>query len=124
MCQIGPRQLTPHRILPFTDTNLEYFVDVRDNALLHVAALLDPEVKSERLFAFAKEFNWNDIVTIMRRLRPENKLIPDAPREESRDLTDVKDLQDRALKILRSTFGKQAWTSLEESIAQGLEGYT
>lgn len=36
----------------------EYFVDVQDNACLHVAAMTNPEVNNERLFAFTEPFNW------------------------------------------------------------------
>ena len=44
-------------------------MDIRDNARLHVAALLDATVQSERIFAFAEKFNWNVLVLILRKLR-------------------------------------------------------
>ncbi|KAL1966625.1 hypothetical protein VTN77DRAFT_4036 [Rasamsonia byssochlamydoides] len=99
----------------------QYFVDVRDNARLHIAALLDPNIHSERLFAFAHEFNWTDIIQLFRKLRPNNTRIPDPPANEGRDLSDIRPRK-RAEEILRSFFGK-SWTGLEESFAAGIEGW-
>ncbi|OPB42787.1 hypothetical protein A0O28_0084230 [Trichoderma guizhouense] len=53
------------------------FVDVRDVALLHVAALLDPSIEGARLPAWGYEFNWNDILKILRQLDP-GKALPAA----------------------------------------------
>lgn len=100
---------------------IEYFVHVRDNARLHVAALLDPTVQSERLFAFAEQFNWNDVVGILRRLEPDNKSIPDGPKDEPRDLTNVDKVRRRAEALLKSNFGVMGWTGLEESLTEALK---
>ncbi|KEF62746.1 uncharacterized protein A1O9_00719 [Exophiala aquamarina CBS 119918] len=99
----------------------QYFVHVRDNARLHVAALLDPTVQSERLFAFAEQFNWNDVVGILRRLEPDNKSIPDGPKDEPRDLTNVDKVRRRAEALLKSNFGVMGWTGLEESLTEALK---
>ena len=99
---------------------IEYFVDVRDNARLHVAALLDPAVESERIFALAAPFNWTDIIDILRKLRPENKQIPDPPDNEGRDLSEIVPRK-RAEQLLQTNFGRPGWTSLQESIATGIE---
>jgi nucleoside-diphosphate-sugar epimerase len=37
---------------------VEWFVDVQDVGRLHVAALTNPDVNNERIFAFAEPFNW------------------------------------------------------------------
>lgn len=100
---------------------IEWFVDVEDNARIHVAALLDPTVNLERIFAFAAPQNWTDVIGILRKLRPDNKSIPDPPNGEGRDLTEVIPSK-RAQELLLSFFGKEGWTSLEESIAAGIEG--
>ncbi|EXJ79557.1 hypothetical protein A1O3_07836 [Capronia epimyces CBS 606.96] len=100
----------------------QWFVDVRDAARLHVVALLDPQVKSERLFAFSHEFNWTDVIGIFKKLRPENTQIPQAPENEGRDLTDVHDGSQRAEHLLQSFFGVTGWTSLEDSLRAGIEG--
>jgi hypothetical protein len=100
---------------------IEWFVDVEDDARIHVAALLDPTINLERIFAFASPQNWTDVIGILRKLRPDNKLIPDPPKDEGRDLTEVIPSR-RAEELLRSFFGKEGWTSLEDSIAAGIEG--
>lgn len=40
----------------FTNYNLEWFVDVQDDAQLHVAALTNPKVQNERIYAYAEPF--------------------------------------------------------------------
>ena len=95
-------------------------MDVRDTARLHVAALLDPAVQSERLFAFAGPFNWTDIINILKKFRPENKKIPMAPEGEGRDLSDVHKASKRAEQLIRSFFGVKGWISLEDSLAAGI----
>ncbi|PNP58948.1 hypothetical protein THARTR1_01196 [Trichoderma harzianum] len=97
----------------------QYFVDVRDTARLHVAALLDPKIKEERIFAFAQEYNWTDVLGILRKLRP-NQQFPLNPENEGRDYTQVVP-RDKAKKILQDFFGQPDWTSLEESLAAGIE---
>ncbi|KAH8799742.1 hypothetical protein F5884DRAFT_847965 [Xylogone sp. PMI_703] len=99
----------------------KWCVNVEDTARLHVIGLLSPDVKSERIFAFAKPHNWTDIINILRKLRPENKLIPDPPPNEGRDLTEVLPSQ-RAEQLLRDFFQRPGWTSLEDSLAAGIEG--
>jgi hypothetical protein len=36
----------------------EWFVDVQDSARLHVAALTNPDVKNERIIAYAEHCTW------------------------------------------------------------------
>src|SRR5437763_255698 len=48
----------------------EWCVDVEDTARLHVIALLDPDVQSERIFAAARPFTWTEVLHILRTLRP------------------------------------------------------
>ncbi|KIW73874.1 hypothetical protein PV04_01957 [Phialophora macrospora] len=97
----------------------QYFIDVHDDARVHVAALLDPTVQNERLFAFAQAFNWTDIIGILTKLRPGNQQIPKPPPNEGRDLSDVKGRK-RAEDLIKSFFGVSGWTGLEESIAAGI----
>ncbi|KAL5341907.1 putative aldehyde reductase [Aspergillus crustosus] len=89
----------------------QWFIDVQDAARLHVVALLDTRVKSERIFGFASV-----------ELRPHNKLIPDPPEKEGYDLsTVINSCRDRLL--LREFFGQDSWTTLEKSIEDGIEGF-
>lgn len=108
-----------------TETNeseLEYFVDVKDTARLHVAGLLNPAISNERLFAYAASFNVHEIVDVLRKLRPEDTRVADAPENEGRDLTDVKPAK-RAEQVIKEFFGANGWTSLEDSLAAGIAGY-
>ncbi|EXJ63811.1 hypothetical protein A1O7_00146 [Cladophialophora yegresii CBS 114405] len=98
----------------------QYFIDVHDDARVHVAALLDPTVQNERLFAFAQVFNWTDIIGILTKLRPDNSQIPKPPVDEGHDITHVKGRK-RAEELIKSFFGVAGWTGLEESVAAGIE---
>lgn len=97
----------------------QHFIDVRDNARLHVAALLDSSVQNERVFAFAHEFNWTDVLSILHKLRPTYQL-PDPIKDEGRDYTEIVQ-KARSLELLRSFFGQTEWTGIEESLAAGIE---
>ena len=99
---------------PF-DVPPQWFVDVRDDAKLHVAALVDPACDGQRIFAFAEPFNWNDILAIFRKLEPGKSFLAD--REQGRDLSEVPNGEAEAL--LKKHYG-HGWTSLEESIRQNL----
>jgi hypothetical protein len=99
-----------------------WYVSVEDVAQLHVAALLDPELESERIFAMAAPFNWSDVVGIMRKLQPHNSKIPDPPANEGRSLHLFVGVE-KAEQILREFCGRPGWTSLEECLAVGLPTY-
>lgn len=89
--------------------------------MVHVAALLDPNVKSQRLFAFAGAFNWTDILEILHKLRPENKKLPKAPENEGRDISDIKP-KGKAEQLIKDFFGVSGWKGLEESLEAGIAG--
>ncbi|KAI1331075.1 aldehyde reductase [Xylariaceae sp. FL0255] len=90
----------------------QYFVDVEDVGLLHVAAATLPHVISERIFAFAEPQNGNDILAALRRLYPDRSFPADF--QAGKDLSDIVPRQ-RAEALLRE-MGKDGWTKLEESI--------
>jgi hypothetical protein len=75
-----------HKDLEFNPP--QYYIDVQDNARVHVGALIFPDVNSERLFSFAYPYTWNDILAIFRKLYPERKFIDDLP-NLGRDLSKV-----------------------------------
>ena len=96
----------------------QWMVDVKDNARLHVSALIDPDVENERILAFAEPFNWNDILAHLRRLcldRTFPEDIPNAPR----DLSTLDN--SRGAELLRA-HGRDGFTGLEESIKDNLIG--
>lgn len=98
----------------------EYFVDVVDVARLHAIALLAPNVKSERIFAFAGPLNLTEVLSTLRELRPDHKL-PDPPADEGQDFTEIVPAA-RAEKLLQDFFGQKGWTPYKQSIAAGIRG--
>lgn len=86
---------------------------------MHVVGLLHPDVKSERLFAFASAFTWNELVGILQKLRPGNAGIPSPPEDELRDLSDIVPAR-RAEELIKSFFGRAGWVELEESVRAGI----
>ncbi|CAN9185995.1 unnamed protein product [Alternaria alternata] len=97
----------------------QWFVDVEDVALLHVAAAILPHVKNERIFAFAEPFTFNKILSVLRKLYPTRSFIDDF--SEGEDLTTIKP-RARAQSMLRE-LGQAEWTSLERSVEKNLEVY-
>lgn len=91
-----------------------------DTARLHVIALLAPEIESQRIFGFGGQFNFGDIISTVKELRPDLEL-PTPPKDEGRDLTDVVP-RAKALKLLQEYFGQKDWTSLRSSIEAGIRG--
>lgn len=61
---------------------------------------------------------FSDLLKILRKLRP-SKTIPEDFPDNSRDLSIVKN--ESAVALLKKHFGQPGWTSLEESLKNGLE---
>ncbi|CAG8978363.1 hypothetical protein HYALB_00013043 [Hymenoscyphus albidus] len=99
--------------------SLYWFIDVQDTALLHIAALLSPKIDHERILAFGGAFNWNDILEIIRKLRPSQQVVENYMPQLPPVSTSA---SERGLELLRS-MGKERWTSLEESVRNNLEGW-
>ncbi|KAF2165925.1 hypothetical protein M409DRAFT_23656 [Zasmidium cellare ATCC 36951] len=98
----------------------QWFVNVEDCAKLHIAALLDPSLNHQRVFAFAEPIKWTKVIEILRELAPKNAKIPNPPPDELDDLSEIKP-RDKAEKILREFWGLKGWTGVEESIRDGVE---
>ncbi|KAI0023480.1 aldehyde reductase [Xylariomycetidae sp. FL0641] len=105
-------------IEPLAGLPAQYFVDVQDDALLHVAAAIHPGVASERIFAFAAPENGNTLLAILRRLYPGRTFPADFQAEQ--DLSDVVP-RARAEALLRDMGKADGWTSLEESVRRNTE---
>ena len=84
----------------------QYHIHVRDDARIHLGALLDATVNGQRLFAFAKPFNWNDVLEILREARPEVRTIA---KENIRGLgRDLRTHETKPAKqLLRKWFGQK-----------------
>ncbi|KAI9168001.1 Aldehyde reductase 2 [Paramyrothecium foliicola] len=94
-----------------------YFVDVKDIALLHLAAILDPDVKGARFHAWGHNANWNDMLPILRKLRPKREFIPDFPTSEHLAMSTD---QDDCVALLNKWAGQTSWRSLEEIIEDNI----
>ncbi|KAK8124097.1 hypothetical protein PG999_004015 [Apiospora kogelbergensis] len=94
-------------------------IDVKDTALLHVAATLDPECNGARLHAWGGYCNMNDILAILRRLCPERKIRDDFSNQTKLGITTDYDQQ---LALLKKWGGQEGWTTLEQSVADEMRG--
>ncbi|KAE8378519.1 hypothetical protein BDV26DRAFT_292186 [Aspergillus bertholletiae] len=98
----------------------QYYVNVQDDARVHVAALIYPDVQNERLFAYAHPCSWNNILAILRRLYPQQTFIDDIP-DLGEDKSKV--ANQRAENLLNRISGLPAWTSLEQSVQDATEAW-
>jgi nucleoside-diphosphate-sugar epimerase len=94
----------------------QYYINIVDNAMVHVAALIYGDVNGERLFTFAYPYNWNDMFAIFRKLFPEKGKWTDIGGLE-RDRSHV--TNERAEELLKR-FSGHGWTSLEDSLKQSI----
>ena len=101
------------------DVNPEYHVDVQDTARLHVAPLLDSNIRNERIMAFGTSQTWNDCIAILQKLRPDKKIKTPSETWE-RDQTIIKPVP-KSVALLKRLFGKDGFTSLEESIKNNIQ---
>ncbi|CCF37374.1 NAD dependent epimerase/dehydratase [Colletotrichum higginsianum] len=97
----------------------QWYVDVVDVARLHAVALLADPVKSQRIWASAAPVNTSDFIDLFRELRPDNKLIPEKPASEGRDLTELPPAA-KAEGLLQKYFGQKGWTPFRESVEAGI----
>jgi hypothetical protein len=81
--------------------------------------LIDPEIKDERIFAFAEPYNWNTILAIMRKVRPDGK-VPEDLKDNSKDLSKVLP-KPRAEQILKKNFGQDGFKGLEEAVKLNIQ---
>ncbi|KAI4129959.1 MAG: hypothetical protein LQ341_006514 [Variospora aurantia] len=100
----------------FTAFLPQWMVDVQDAARLHVAALVDPDVQGQRILAYAFPFNWNDVLACLRKLDPGRKL-PDDVEGLGHDIGTID--TELGEELLRR-FGREGWTSFEESVRENL----
>ncbi|KZL70078.1 aldehyde reductase (NAD dependent epimerase/dehydratase) [Colletotrichum tofieldiae] len=112
-----PRKSPLEKLRLYTDSWPDYFVDVQDTGIIHVAAALLPDVQDERIFAFAEPYNWNKVLGILRKQNPDHSFPDDF--EGSVYPHTIKP-RDRAEQLLKS-MGLPGWTSLENSLLKNTE---
>lgn len=90
----------------------QHFVNVQDDARLHVIALANPAVQNERIFAITGPVNLDDIVKILRKLSPEHHW-EDFP-DKQRDLSTFQPAK-RAEQLHLDAYGV-GFINLEDSV--------
>ncbi|KAI8716136.1 Epimerase domain-containing protein [Fusarium sp. LHS14.1] len=95
-----------------------YFVDVKDIVLLHVAAILDPQVENARLHSWGHSSNWNEFLAVLREIRPQREFIADYP--DPYYVTISTDQSD-SLTLLEKWAGQEGWRPLRTSIIESVE---
>jgi len=122
--QLPPFPASKSEILWFLTwmlTNSVHYINVADTAKLHLAAaVLDDSLENKRIFAFADQFNWNDVVDSIGRVRPDLKLTVQKDPGLGRDLT--KSPKEVGANLLAKWFGQDGYKSLDESVKENLEG--
>lgn len=95
------------------DNPPQYYINVDENATVHVVALICADVVGERLFTFARPYGWNDLLGIFKKRYPDRKFIADIE-----GLGEDKSIvaNGRAEELLKRVKGK-GWEGLEESVA-------
>lgn len=92
---------------------VDFYIDVQDNARLHLAALLHPEISGERIFAYAAPYTWRDVQTTLAKLYP-NKIFATEIEPSKLERSDI-ELAPRAEDLLKE-MGYTGWTKLEDSL--------
>ncbi|KAL3445544.1 NAD(P)-binding protein [Aspergillus insuetus] len=90
----------------------QHYINVQDDARLHIIALANPAVRGERIFAVAGPFSFNGIIGALRSLYPERKW-EDYP-DDKRDLSTFEPIT-RAEALLQDAYGR-GFVGLEESV--------
>lgn len=94
-------------------------MDVRDTARLHIAGLIDPEVRNECLFAFAEPYSWKKVLGLLKEIRP-NHTWPAEVRDQGEDLAVVQD-RPKMEDILLRNFGVQGFTGLRDMLRAAID---
>ncbi|KAL7946727.1 hypothetical protein V8C42DRAFT_364041 [Trichoderma barbatum] len=102
----------------FATLPVSFHANVRDVAALHVAAALDPEIKGERFFAWAKPLTINVVLEMLRGMYPDHSFVDDVPDKIMSPIT--KD-DTYALSVLKKWTGREDWISLEETVREGMK---
>lgn len=89
----------------------------KDNAKMHLSAILDSEVQNERLLAFAEPFNFNALLAVMLKIDP-GRTFPEALPRIHGDVSEVDN--GRFVELLKRV-GQGGWSTIKDSIRQGVQ---
>lgn len=98
-------------------------IDVVDNAHLQIfTAVLDGSLGNNRIFAFNNVFDWTDIITAIKQIRPSASTVATPPGNEARDLSEVPNGQ--GAELLKRWYGQNTgYKPIIQTIEENLEGY-
>lgn len=100
----------------------QHYVNVTDTALLHLAALLEEDVRGERLLAFAGPFNFNDTAALMEKIDAEGYGDGSRQYERIEDLPkDLKTVDTKRAQELLRRYGRPGFTGLEVSLKEAIK---
>ncbi|EED81801.1 predicted protein [Postia placenta Mad-698-R] len=63
--------------MPHHAVKSKWFIDVRDDGRLHIAALTNPSLSGKRIWGVAEPTGWNQILAILRKNFPDANVAPD-----------------------------------------------
>ena len=98
----------------------QYWINVLDIARIHVAALIEEDVKGERLYAFGNKYTYNGLVDAVVEYDPKRKAedVPPKIEDPGPDLSSVDDA--RSVELLRR-LGQEGWTGWAETLRASVE---
>jgi nucleoside-diphosphate-sugar epimerase len=93
------------------------FVDVRDTADVHLAALTESHLDGQRLWAAPHKFTIDDILAAWREAFPDRKILPDFKFEGQPDIN----IDDEQSTALLKAFKGADWYSLKETVVDNVK---
>ncbi|KAH8690829.1 NAD dependent epimerase/dehydratase family protein [Talaromyces proteolyticus] len=96
----------------------QWYVDVEDTALLHLAALTLDGVNQERLLAFAGKYSWTQLLDILHRRYPQ-KILLQSVEESVVDAGEVDN--ERSIELLKRMGKEEGFTSLEDTLVKAVD---
>lgn len=91
---------------------------MKDVALLHAAAVLDPEVKNVRMQAWGHNTHFNEVLAIMRNHQPQRKFMDDFA---DLSMLSVSADFDLAISLLKKWGKQDGWTPLKETVLDNVK---
>jgi nucleoside-diphosphate-sugar epimerase len=93
------------------------FVDVRDVAAIHVAAMMEETTDGRRLFAAPHKYTANEILAAWREAFPGREILPDFDFGKQ----PIVDVEDEESTALIQAFLGRGWLSLKETVVANVQ---
>jgi len=111
----------------FSQTVAVEFVSVKDIALLHVGALLLPNISQKRLIGSAHAASWSQILDIFKKHFPQKDFYPNPEQSENGNTEGGKGKESNydtkeSLRVLNE-MGQESWKGLEEIVLESVKPF-